>query len=50
MTPADLAGLGYTMARPVVATETDRGRRLVVVLDGKRYDLTLRRGGAPVNE
>ena len=50
ITPARLAGLGYTLARPVVATVTDRGRRLEVVIDGKRYDLILRRGGAPVSK
>lgn len=50
ITPARLAGLGYTSARPVVATVTDRGRRLEVVIDGKRYDLILRRGGAPVSK
>ena len=49
-TSARLAGRGYTLAHPVVATVTDRGRRLVVVLEGKRYDLILRRGGAPVSE
>ncbi len=49
-TPARPTGPDYTLARPVVATEMDRGRRLVIVIDGKRYDLTLRRGGAPVSE
>ena len=48
--PARPTGPDYTLARPVVATEADRGRGLVVVIDGKRYDLTLLRGGAPASE